>query len=216
MGRKWGDIQNEILGLMFSNNTGGVKISPDDSSNKEYAINMADSFNCGLRNIYSHVKPLRRYVDIEVKTDRDIKEYKLSSICTDNFISPLSDEVYIYKKVDEENYSQAPEKTDDYSIYPGGVFVPGKSDVKYRVYYKSAGFKVSEDTSGEEFVDIEDIVLDAVCYFAASRLYMEDDVSISIQYLNMFEQMKQSIAASESSYSSASDSMGFKNTRGWL
>lgn len=216
MGRTWGEIQNEILGLMFSNNTGGTKISPNDSSNKEYTINMADSFNCGLRNIYSYVKPLRRFIDIEIAGDDDIKEYNLKELCKDNFISVLGDEVFVYEKAEDGKYVNIPEKTEEYDIYPSDIFVPHRKDVKFRIFYKSAGFKASEDTPSEEVVDIEDIVIDAVCYFAASRLYMEDDVSIAIQYLNMFEQMKQSIALSENTYTTEGAGSGFKDVRGWL
>lgn len=209
MAKKWGDIQNEILGLMFSNNTGGTKVSVSDSSNKEYGINMADAFNMGLMLIYSHVKPLKKYIDINVETPADIKAYNLKELCGAGYMAVLDEEVYM---VEGERIKRA----ESFDIFSSDIFMPEAEGV-YRIYYKSYGTPVSEETSEAFLVEGDELVLKACAYYAAHRLYLEDDMSIAMQYLNMFEEMKNSISMMESSSAqSGSDGTAFKSVRGWI
>lgn len=191
---------------MFSNNTGGTKTFVTDSSNREYGINMADSFNFARNDIHSFIKPLRKYIDIEVLGDEDIKSYDLRK--TEGYIAVIPEEIFIVDDILKA--------TDDFNIAAGDIFIPGRKG-KFRIYYKSEPDKITEDTSSDYIIEDDSLILNACVYYCASRLYMEDDSSIAIQYLNTYENLKNTIAVIESrSVQGSGTGKSFVSERGWI
>lgn len=56
--KTWGELKNEALGLMFANNSNGVKVTLNDASVQEYVVNMVDSVNYALRDLAGIASPI--------------------------------------------------------------------------------------------------------------------------------------------------------------
>lgn len=205
--RTWENIQNEVLGLMFSNTNGGNKISIDDQSVKEYLINMADAFNSGIRELILYKPIIKRY-DLKAETPGELITVDMSKV-VDNFKGFLENGVYFLCDGDLRRNST------QFYLGTSEIVLKPKRQGTFYIYYKAIPETLTEESSRETVIDIENDMLDAVVYFMASRLYAEDDIQLSTQYLNIFESKKE-LLGSEYANRRASGGERFVSERGWI
>lgn len=203
--RTWEDIQNEVLGLMFSNNTGGSKVTLEDQPVAEYVINMADAFNGAIADL-GHIYPVKKRIEVEVNEPYEQKE--LGKIC-EGFIRVSDDEVYYHRGSQLVSCG-------NYDILGEDVFIPHNSG-KYTIVCETEPMGVDGETVGEFEIELPDDVISAAVYYMAHRLYLEDDVQIATMYYNIFESKK---AELKDYYESRSRSGGgfkkFMSVKGWI
>jgi hypothetical protein len=205
--RTLGSVYDEVLGLMFSNNTGSSKVTTEDASVAEYMFNMHHAFNSGLDDLYSTVIDLREFVFIkEVVFGKmhNIKE-KLEEGQKNRYIC-ATDDVY---KCDNGKYK----KTILYDYLLKDV-IAFEGDGDFAVSVKVKPIVVNENTKTSNELNIEDAILSALVYYMAYRLYLEDDASIATSYLNIYEAKKEDL---KETYGKRSGSSGqtFESVRGW-
>ncbi|MBQ2897980.1 MAG: hypothetical protein IJE46_06665 [Clostridia bacterium] len=202
--RTWGDVQNEVLGLMFSNNTGGSKVTLSDQSVSEYVINMPDALNCAIKEL-SHIYPVKASVEIEVTNafeQIDLKGF-------DGFICVSEDEVYYYNGDRLIN-------TGNYDILGEDIFIPHEKG-KYKIFYEKEPELVSEETNNEDEIDLPEDILSAAVYFMAHRLYLEDDSQIATMYYNIYESKKTELKEYyEERKASGGGFKQFNSVKGWI
>lgn len=202
--RTWNDFKNEVLGLMFSNNIGGQKITQEDSSVAEYIINITDAANCVFRELAA-ICPYRK--SVVLKTSCRKKEFDMRTACED-FMAFDNDGVYLLE-------DGSVRKADNYFIRGGSKIVfTGECCDSYEVYYIAYPAPVTADTAGTSELELDDNALDAAVYGVASRLYAEDDVSLAVYYMNIYENKK---AALNALNAASPGGMGgkFVSERGW-
>lgn len=203
--RTWGDIKNEALGLMFSNNTGGSKVDLSDQSVAEYVINMPDAFNCAIRDL-AYIYPAKGSVEIEAANAYE--QIDLKTVC-DGFLCVASDEVYYYKG------SQLI-STGNYDILGEDIFVPHNVG-KYKIFYEKEPDAVTEDTEDTFELDFPEDILSTVVYFMAHRLYLEDDNQIATMYYNIYESKKAELKEYyEERKASSGGFKQFNSVKGWI
>lgn len=215
--RTLGSVYDEVLGLMFSNNTGDTKVSLSNSSVKEYMFNMHHAFNAGLDDLYSTAVDLREFVHIKEAVFGgmyNIKE-KLEEGQKERYIC-ATDDVFKYD-ASKSRYK----KTILYDYLLKDVITfEGDGDFAVSVKVKpnivdneGKPIIVDENTETTTKLEIEDAILSALVYYMAYRLYLEDDASIATSYLNLYEAKKEALA--EVYERSGSSGQTFESVRGW-
>ena len=203
--RTWGDIQNEVLGLMFSNNTGGGKVSLADQSVAEYVINMADAFNAAIVDL-GHIYPVKERVEVEVQEEYEQK--KLSEIC-EGFIRVSDDEIYYHNGKELVSCG-------NYDVLGEDVFIPHNKE-KYTIFCETEPAGLDEDTGPDAELDYPEDVLAAAVYYMAHRLYLEDDVQIATMYYNIYSEKKAELKAYyEEREKSGGGFKKFISVKGWI
>ena len=202
--RTWKDFENEVLGLMFSNNIGGFKITEDDASVAEYIINMPDAANCVFRELAS-ICPCRN--SVVVTTNSDKKDFDMLKICKD-FMAFDNDSVYFLN-------NGMPEKADNYFMRGGSkIAFTGDCYGNYEIYYIAYPTLITHNTEGTAELELSDNLLDAAAYGVTSRLYAEDDISLATYYMNIYENKKTALAALNTTSPGGMGSK-FVSERGW-
>lgn len=178
--RKWGDLTDEVLGLMFTNNTGGEKIGINDASCKEYTINIHHAYNFAADDLAKTVKCFYKYADIDPEKEKKIDFRLLDPM----FYGFDTDNIYAEKE-------GILKKTYDYRIY-GAVFAP-ESNNRYKVKYYYLPEKMSYGQDPDTDIDIPSDILSAAALYMAYRLYLEDDPSVAATYLNQYMARKEEL-----------------------
>lgn len=218
--KTWGEVQNEVLGLMFSNANGGEKVDLDDASAKEYVINMADSFNYGIRDLCQGKPYIKKYIirigegneeDYNVKFDFiSGKQIRIDFKDISDFSAFGSKGVYFISN--DGNIK----KISNYFFMGDSEIVLKVSDYgSFLIYYEAYPEKISENTERDFEIKMDDNMLDAVVYYMASRLYAEDDIQLATQYLNIYSDKKNEIF-SKSYNAPSSNGESFISERGWI
>lgn len=207
--RTLGSVYDEVLGLMFSNNTGDSKVSLSEASVKEYMFNMHHAFNAGLDDLYSTAVDLREFVKIEGAVAGgmyNIKE-KLEEGQKERYIC-ATDDVFKY------NASKSRYKKTILYDYLLKDVITFEGDGDFAVSVKVKPIIVDEKTETTTELEIEDAILSALVYYMAYRLYLEDDASIATSYLNLYEAKKETLSELYGN-SSGSNGQSFESVRGW-
>ena len=216
--RTLGSVYDEVLGLMFSNNTGDSKVPLSETSVKEYMFNMHHAFNAGLDDLYSTAVDLREFVKIEGAVAGEmynIKE-KLEEGQKERYIC-ATDDVFKYD-TSKSRYK----KTILYDYLLKDVITfEGDGDFAVSVKVKpnivdneGKSIIVGENTETTTELEIEDAILSALVYYMAYRLYLEDDAFIATSYLNLYEAKKETLSELYGN-SSGSNGQSFESVRGW-
>lgn len=203
--RTWEDVQNEVLGLMFSNNTGGVQVTLKDQPVAEYVINMADAFNAAIADL-GHIYPVKKRVVVEINEAYEQKE--LSKVC-EGFIRVSDDEVYYH------NGNQLI-SCGNYDILGEDMFIPHNAG-KYTIVCETEPLGVDVDTDNKYEIELPEDVLSAAVYYMAHRLYLEDDAQIATMYYNIYSEKKAELK--EYYENRSGNSGGFKkfvSVKGWI
>ena len=196
--KTWKEIQNEALGLMFSNNINGQKIPITDESVQEYIINIRDAANYAIRDLSAAV-PILKYVDISQTPEPNAQGYTkipMSDITDDfrEFTTPTAqmEEAHIHAVVDT-------------------LYVPAKFKGSISVPYYAYAQQIPEDANDDFQIQMYPECLDLIPIYIASRLYYEDDNTLSVYYLNQYNATKEGIAAR----ADTSPYLQYANTTGW-
>ena len=207
--RTLGSLYDEVLGLMFSNNTGTTRVSLSEASVSEYMFNMHHAFNSGLDDLYSTAIDLREFVKIEGAVAGEIYNIKdkLGEGQKNRYIC-TTDDVFKYD-ASKSRYR----KTILYDYLLKDV-ITFEGDGDFAVAVKVKPIIVDEKTDTEIKLEIEDAIISALAYYMAYRLYLEDDASIATSYLNIYEAKKEALAEL---YTNKGGSTGqtFESSRGW-
>ncbi len=204
--RTWESICDEVLGLMFSNNTGSSKVTTEDASVAEYMFNMHHAFNSGIDDLYANVIECKDFVDVEAMAGDFVKvKDKLEN--NNKYIS-LCDEVYRY-----DTATGKYKKTVLYDLISNDIIVLEK-DGNYKVGINVKPVIVDENTEASALIEIPDGVISALVYYMAYRLYLEDDASVATSYLNIYEAKKEALAELHTN-KGGSTGQTFESVRGW-
>lgn len=203
--RTYKSLCDEVLGLMFSNNTGGNKVSLSDASVKEYMINMHHAFNAGMDDLYSTVVDNFKFIDVNAEANvmYDLKGFFKEK---ELFIDATND-VF---KVDGEKMKKT--NAFDYLLRDAIMF---NKEGFYKVLVKCKPLKVYEDTEETLEIDIEEPILSALALYMAYRLYFEDDQAAAISYLNQYEAKKADLAEIYKKKDGYYNGLTFESARGW-
>lgn len=201
----WGDLKNEVLGLMFSNVNGSQKITLTDTQIAEYVINMPDA----AQFAFSDLSTVCPYVE----------EFSFELPLPDEVIN-LNEKFPRYISLLEKECTHE-EPKGSYSRFSGfRLFGNNKMRVAENnsgtVHLYASCFPIypTSDTPDETEIPYPRDGITAVAYYMAHRLFAEDDISLSVQYLNMYEEMKERLKARYSRDLSEFDE--FTNKAGWL
>lgn len=205
--RTLGSVYDEVLGLMFSNNTGSSKVTTEDASVAEYMFNMHHAFNSGIDDLYTTVIDLREFVYLNDVVFGEIYNVKEKFEDKDRYICATED---VFKIDSKENKYK---RTILYDYLLKDV-ISFEGDGNFAVSVKVKPVVINENTSKDELLDIEDNILSALVYYMAYRLYLEDDASVATSYLNLYEAKKEDLSEI---YGERSGSSGqtFESVRGW-
>lgn len=206
----WGELKNSVLGLMFSNVSGSSAVTTSDVSVAEYVLNMPDAANAAFADL-SSVCPFVKQIRVPIDMGASLKEliFDLQNLCP-GYINFLSKEVY----------------TEDESgvLYPFSDFMLYGKD-GFRLLSLPEGnilllsfvcmpIVCTKATPEETEIDYPLKALNAACYYMAHRLYLEDDISISMQYLNYYLTLKEEL---KTEFSRAGFGLDvYSNKAGWL
>lgn len=216
--RTLGSVYDEVLGLMFSNNTGSSKVTTEDASVAEYMFNMHHAFNSGLDDLYTTVIDLREFVYIKEAVFGgmyNIKEkleegQKNRYICATDDVFKYDASKGRYKKTILYDYLLK-----DVITFEGDGDFAVAAKVKPNIVDNEGNpIIVDENTETTIKLEIEDAILSALVYYMAYRLYLEDDASVATSYLNLYEAKKEALSEI---YGERSGSSGqtFESVRGW-
>ena len=201
----WGDLKNEVLGLMFSNVNGSQKITLTDAQVAEYTVNMPDAAQFAFSDL-SDICPYVEEVSIELPIGDPVINLE------EKF--PL-----FIRFLEREALHEEPEGS--YSKFTGyRLFGNNKMRITENnsgtVHLYAACFPVypTDALSNDTDIPYPREALTAVAYYMAHRLFAEDDISLSVQYLNMYETMKEKLSEKYSRDLYGHDE--FTNKAGWL
>lgn len=179
--KTWGQVKNEALGLMFSNNSGGVKVGTDDASVQEYVINMIDAANYAIRDLSAAVPILRYFTYVQKGTDADGVMRTEMRYMTDDFrtFAPETPEML------------------EAGVRVGGGYIitPKRGEIRVDIPYYAYAQQIDEETEDDYDLDMNPECEDLIPIYMASRLYFEDDLAMATMYRNQYESKKAELAA---------------------
>lgn len=196
--KTWGQIKNEALGLMFSNNANGERVGLDHESVQEYVINMPEAANFAIRDLSAAV-PILKYYQYAQKgqnkegVNRTEMRYLVGDFRT---FAPETAEMVALGVRTGGGYLVTPRKG-AYSV-----------DIPYFAYAPT----VDEETEDDFMIDMLPECEDLIPLYMAARLYFEDDSTLATVYLNQYE-AKKAVLAAEAEYGAGDD---FVSVTGWI
>ena len=201
----WGALKNEVLGLMFSNVNGGQKVQLSDAQVAEYVLNMPDAAQFAFSDL-SSVCPYVKELSLELPVSDAVIDLK------EKF--PLFIRI-LDKEFTHEEPRGSYSKFDDF-VLSGHGFLRITDNTSGTVHLYAACYPIypEADTPDETDIDYPRDAITAVAYYMAHRLFAEDDISLSIQYLNMYEAMKEKLKEDYSRDLYGCDE--YSNKAGWL
>lgn len=196
--KTWGEIKNEALGLMFSNNANGVRVSLTDASVQEYVINMPEAANYAIRDLSAAVPILKYYTYSQKGQDRD---------------GVLRQEMR-YLVPDFRAFAPETAEMVAAGVSTGGGYlvVPRKGAISVDVPYYAYGESISAETADDFQIDMLPECEDLIPLYMASRLYFEDDSQLATIYRNQYEAKKAELAET-ADYGSGGE---FVSVTGWI
>lgn len=199
----WNELENGALGLMFSNVSGSTPVTTADSSVAEYVLNMPDAAMFAFADL-SSVCPFMKTVTVSPAANT----LHLKEICPD-FIRLSESELYT---TDSDGTR---EPFTDYILFTDGdLYLKSVPENPLTLSFVCYPAVLTKDTPGETLIDYPVKALHAAMYYMAHRLYLEDDVSIATQYINMYYAIKEELKAEYAARPAGFDE--YVNKAGWL
>lgn len=196
--KTWGEIKNEALGLMFSNNANGQTVSLADESVREYVINMIDAANYAIRDLSGAVPILKYFTYSQKGSNNDGVLRQEMRYLVPDYRTAASDTAEMVAA--------------GVSINGGYLIVPRKAAVKVDIPYYAYAEQITADTEDDYTLDMLPECEDLIPLYMASRLYQEDDVQLATMYRNQYEAKKAELAAA----ADTGDSGDFVSVTGWI
>ena len=201
----WGELKNEVLGLMFSNVNGTQKISVSDASVSEYVLNMPDAAQFAFSDL-SDVCPYIEEVSFELPLSDTVIDLKEKF---PQFIRFLEREATCEEP--RGSYS----KFSGYTLFGNNKMrITENTSGTVRLYASCFPIYPTDTLPDDTEIPYPREALTAASYYIAHRLFAEDDISLSVQYLNMYEEMKENLSKKYSRDLYEHDE--FSNKAGWL
>ncbi len=191
---KWKDVKLAALQLMFSND--GAVLNRDDA-NEEYLNAMPASVNQALSMVTAVGVPILH--KLTVRIDPGAAEAGLAEgvltvpmaagglarvdmrACCPDFRALASQEIY---REAADGFGAA----EDWRVEGQDVLVlPAGTDCTYTVYYQAYPTAITAETADDFELDVPREAAELAPLFIASQLYREDDIQMSTQMRNEFE-----------------------------
>lgn len=189
----WGEIQLESLKKMFLNSdilsVDKLEEYKKDKKYKTYLNAMPQATNEAINYILENGRPYILSFELEKS---DTNKYDLPKLI-DNF-----------KRIHEISYDGS--NILNYHTEGNNVLViKNWSDGNITIYYESYLDRITNETSDDYKIDLDNQLLSLIPLYIAGELYKDDDISMATQYLNEF--MSQVNTLKDKDYSFGPDSI---------
>ena len=191
----WGDVKLAALQRIFSND--GAALNRDDS-NEEYLNAMPAVANEALTILTGAGIPLLRKLRVEISPDAEKPEKEGDTLrvpvtsggvaridmreAAEGYRALVSGE--IYRETDRDGYGPA----DSWSVEGTDTLVlPVGEGAVYTVYYQAYAPALSASTPDDTDLGVPREVAELLPLYIGAELYREDDIQMSTQMLNEFE-----------------------------
>ena len=202
----WEEIQKATLDKVFSRTNYGTEVSLDSPEVADYVKAMPHNATFAFIDL-AEVMPIYKSVDVElderVQGNRLLKIRELvpdfMRLCPDRLT--ITDEYNNFYRINDYQFDG-----DDQ------LYIPGTYTGTLVIWYEALPQQVTEQTPGDTTFDLSEEAQRAVPLYIASQIFKEDDISMAVQYLNEYENVK-AILASRSSQTQSGG--GFTSVWGW-
>ena len=202
----WEEIQKATLGKVFSRTNYGTEVSLDSPEVADYVKAMPHNATFAFIDL-AEVMPIYKSVDVElderVQGNRLLKIRELvpdfMRLCPDRLT--ITDEYNNFYRINDYQFDG-----DDQ------LYIPGTYTGTLVIWYEALPAQVTEQTPGDTTFDLSEEAQRAIPLYIASQIFKEDDISMAVQYLNEYENVK-AILASRSSQTQSGG--GFTSVWGW-
>lgn len=201
----WKDLKNAVLGLMFSNILGNRKVELTASSVQEYVLNMPDAANAAFADMAT-VCPMVEEQEFVLPIHE--KTISLQAIFP-RFLKLLRSECFLTQ-------GEGTEPFDAFYLHGADklTFTTDKTEGTVTLAAACIPLLVTAETDENTEIPFPQKAITAISYYMAHRLYLEDEISIAMQYLNFYYALKAELSEE---YSRAGyGKTEITNKAGWL
>ncbi len=187
----WEEIQKATLDKVFSRTNYGVETPLNAADVADYVKAMPAAANFALIDL-AEIMPVYKTVQVEGEAPVHLKEIapdflRLDRIYRDNLSAVM-----------------------DYRLIGDALYLADGEAVTVR--YEALPKQVTEDTPGDTTFELSEEAQRAIPLYIASQIFREDDISMSIQYLNEYEDVKAMLRLRMGQLQSG---VGFTSVWGW-
>lgn len=203
----WEEIQKATLDKVFSRTNYGTEVSLDSPEVADYVKAMPHNATFAFIDL-AEVMPIYKSVDVEL--DEQVQGNRLLKIreLVPDFMRLCPDRLTI---TDEYNNFY---RINDYQFDGDDqLYIPGTYTGTLVIWYEALPAQVTEQTPGDTTFELSEEAQRAIPLYVASQIFKEDDISMAVQYLNEYENVK-SILASRASRTQSGG--GFTSVWGWV
>lgn len=203
----WAEIQKATLDKIFSRMNYGVEVQLDSADVADYVKAMPHEANFAFIDL-AEIMPV--YKKIEQNLEKEVSGYRIFELkhLASDFMRFCPDRLTIMQP-DNSFF-----RINDYQFEGNDVlYVPGKYTGTLVIWYEALPEKVSENTPGETTFLLSEEAQRAIPLYIASQIFKEDDISMSVQYLNEYENVK---ALLSSRVNDTQSGGGFTSVLGWF
>lgn len=202
----WEEIQKATLDKVFSRTNYGVEVSLDSADVADYVKAMPANANFAFIDL-AEVMPIYKSVSEEITEQvQGNRVYHVKELAPD-FMRLCPDRLTI---ADEYNNFY---RINDYQFDGNDmIYIPGTYTGTLVIWYEALPEQINEDTPGDTTFSLSEEAQRAVPLYIASQIFKEDDISMSVQYLNEYENTKAMLNARAQQTQSGGD---FTSVWGW-
>lgn len=203
----WEEIQKAALDKVFSRTNYGVEVALDSADVADYVKAMPKAARFAMIDL-AEVMPIYRSVEQELPERVDgYRLFRVRELAPD-FMRLCPDRLTVMGK------SNAFRRINDYQFDGDDLlYVPGSYTGTLAIWYEALPEDIDEDTPGETTFSLSEEAQRAVPLYIASQIFKEDDISMAVQYLNEYENVKAMLNARSSQTASGG---GFTSVLGWV
>ena len=203
----WEEIQKATLDKVFSRTNYGVETPLNSADIADYVKAMPHNANFAFIDL-AEVMPIYKSVEVEIEEQvQGNRLYRVRELAPD-FMRLCPDRLTI---TDEYNNFY---RINDYQFDGDDqLYVPGNYVGTLVIWYEALPAQVTEETPGDTTFELSEEAQRAIPLYIASQIFKEDDISMAVQYLNEYENVK-SILASRASKTQSGG--GFTSVWGWV
>ena len=203
----WQEIQKATLDKVFSRTNYGVETPLNSADIADYVKAMPHNANFAFIDL-AEVMPIYKSVEVEIdERMQGNRLYRVRELAPD-FMRLCPDRLTI---TDEYNNFY---RINDYQFDGDDqLYVPGSYVGTLVIWYEALPAQVTEETPGDATFELSEEAQRAIPLYIASQIFKEDDISMSVQYLNEYENCK---AILRSRVQNTQSGGGFTSVWGWV
>lgn len=203
----WEEIQKATLDKVFSRTNYGVETPLNSADIADYVKAMPHNANFAFIDL-AEVMPIYKSVEVEIdERMQGNRLYRVRELAPD-FMRLCPDRLTI---TDEYNNFY---RINDYQFDGDDqLYVPGSYLGTLVIWYEALPAQVTEETPGDATFELSEEAQRAIPLYIASQIFKEDDISMSVQYLNEYENCK---AVLRSRAQNTQSGGGFTSVWGWV